>query len=514
MPKADTVRRRRYESPRQNREITSLSTTPSAAAFSSKPLEDRHLLSVFTVTSPNDGPVTAAGQQPGILRQAIFDANNNPGDDTIAFDSSLAGQTITLTEGQLELTDTTGAATITGLGASQLTIDGNHTFQVFYIDSGVTALISGLVIRHGYASDYGGGIRNFGVLTVTDSVLLGNAAGTDGGGIDNRGTLTLSDSTLSENSASWAGGGICNVGTLRATGITLSGNSASFGGGGILSDNGTLTLCNSTAFGNSAGEGGAISAYWGAVTVTNSTLAGNSADTSGGGIYKEESTPGSSLTVNNSIVAGNTIAGSPSDISGPLTANFSLIGESSAATFLAGSDNNIVNQDPVLGPLADNGGPTWTCALLAGSPAIDAGDNSLIPSGAGIDQAGFVRRVDGNADGVARVDMGAFEYLSFLDTTPPNVTLTAVSPTSDTTPSVTVTAVDTGAGVSDERTVYLDVDLNGDGLFTAAGESGYTTATMTGGTVTFDVTSALGVGTYQIRHGPATQSATKASATC
>ena len=84
------------------------------------------------------------------LREAVNYANSLSGADTITFASNLVGQTITLTQGELDLTDTTGKTTITGLGADQLTVSGNNASRVFNIATGVTVDISGLTITKGY----------------------------------------------------------------------------------------------------------------------------------------------------------------------------------------------------------------------------------------------------------------------------------------------------------------------------------------------------------------------------
>jgi len=219
------------------------------------------------------------------LREAVAYANSHVGNDAITFDSSLAGQTITLTDGQLELTDTTGETTIAGFGASKLTISGNSVSRVFFIDCDVTAKISGLTITKGNGScddRSGGGISNLGTLTITASTLSGNSADY-GGGVGNEGTLTITASTLSGNSADY-GGGVGNEGTLTITDSTISGNSADYGGG-ISNNWGTLTITGSTIAGNSADYGGGIGNNWGTLSITGSTLSGNSAGSYGGGIF-------------------------------------------------------------------------------------------------------------------------------------------------------------------------------------------------------------------------------------
>jgi hypothetical protein len=195
----------------------------------------------------------------GSLRQALADAVDG---DTINFDSSLNGQRITLTTGDLLVNKN---VTISGPGANSLAVDANHASRVFYIASGKTVTISGLTITNGSATTYyfGGGIYNdHADLTVSNCTISGNSAdqGVGGGIFNDQGTLTVSSSTLSGNS-SWYGGGISNnwfgggSATVTIANSTLSGNSASYGGG-IYNEDGTLTLSNSTVSGNSAEYGG------------------------------------------------------------------------------------------------------------------------------------------------------------------------------------------------------------------------------------------------------------------
>jgi hypothetical protein len=205
----------------------------------------------------------------------------------------------------------------------------------------------------------GGGIANYGGITVSDSTLAGNSAQGYGGGIYNQGTLTLTNSTLSDNAAvAWfgQGGGIYNLGTLTLTNSTLSGNTAQFDGGGIF-DRGTLLLTNTTLSGNTAGYAGGVDNYGSGVT-----------------------------TLQNSIVGGNTLLSdgtTPSDLGGANVAassSHNLIGPGGSGGLANGVNGNIIVADPAdlkLGPLADNGGPTETIALLPGSPAIDAGSPSV-----------------------------------------------------------------------------------------------------------------------------------------
>jgi hypothetical protein len=179
-----------------------------------------------------------------------------------------------------------------------------------------------------------------------------------------------------------------NRGTAALTNCTVSGNSAGIVGGGMY--NGT--------FGNTTQAATA--------TLTDCTVSGNSAGILGGGVYNSFSSGTS--TLGNTIVAGNTASNSGHDAYGTFTSlGHNLIGETDGSGGWVGSDltGSIASPlNPLLGSLANNGGPTRTMALLPGSPAIDAGNNSLIPSGVTTDQRGFDRIVNGT------VDIGAFEF--------------------------------------------------------------------------------------------------------
>ncbi len=285
------------------------------------------------------------------------------------------------------------------LTLTNCTLSGNSAFQGGGIDcNGGMVAVTSCNISHNSASQAGGGIYNGGTLTVTNSTLSGNSIDEDdnsiGGGIANLGTLTVNNSTLAGNSASEAGGGVANEGTLTVTNSTLSDNSSGSGGG--IFNNSTLTVTNSTIAGNSATfYGGGIYSN-GTLTVTNSTVAGNSAPVDGGGIAA-----GGTLTLANTIVATNS-AETGADLEGAVTSKgYNLIGNSSGGSGFTATD--LLNLNPLLGPLQNNGGPTETMALLSGSPAIAAGNINRIPSGITTDQRGSARVVNGT------VDIGAFE---------------------------------------------------------------------------------------------------------
>jgi hypothetical protein len=332
------------------------------------------------------------------------------GADAIGFDPAGVTGPIVLGGTQLELSlpASTAAVTING-GTAGVTVDGNNASRVFQVDSGVQATLDHLTITHGNVtdtslSDVGGGIlNNGGTLTVSSSTFSANTARFDGGGVANEsGTATVSNSTLSANSASYGfGGGIYNSGILTVTNSTLSANTG--GGGGIYnsdSDTGsaTATVSNSTL---SANSGGGIRNDGGSLTVSNSTITAN--QEAGIEVF------GGTLQLRNTIVAGNHRDSGPEDIDGPVdsSSSYNLVG--SAGATLSGISNglggNLVGAagspiDPRLGPLADNGGPTLTNALLPDSPARGAGSLAFATA---TDQRGFPRTVGGE------IDLGAFQ---------------------------------------------------------------------------------------------------------
>jgi hypothetical protein len=407
------------------------------------------LLSTSAASAATITVINTNDSGPGSLRQALVKANDG---DTVNFDSSLNGQRITLTSGQLNVDKD---VIISGPGAKNLAVDGNAQSRVFSVNPGKTVTIDGLTVANGSSEFYGGGIYNdSAALTVTNCVLSGNSA-YSGGGIRNESanggaTLTVTNSTISGNSAA-GGGGISNLtsggdatlmvtnctisensgdydggdgianyayegdATLTITNSTISGNGSpgSLPGGGVsnLADGGiaTLTITNSTISGNSAGEGGgasneAYNASMATLTITNSTLSGNSAGYHGGGILNDAFNAGFA-----GVETGNTIfdAGSSGEnifnSAGTVTSLGYNVSSDDGGGYLTGLGDQI-NTDPMLGPLQGNGGPTFTHALLQGSPAIDAGDPNFTPPPF-YDQRGpgFDRIANG------RIDVGSFE---------------------------------------------------------------------------------------------------------
>jgi len=324
---------------------------------------------------------------PGSLRDTI---GKSALGNVINFASGLSGN-ITLTNGELAIAQ---ALTILGPGVKTLTVSGNNSSRVFNISSG-TVVISGLTIANGYHDNtvQGGGIANAGNLTVSNCDFVGNHADEDGGAIYN------------------------SVGTLTVVNCTFNGNSASFGNagdvGGAIDNQGTAIILNSTFFNNVSIFGGAIgNETLGTLLITNCTLSGNNGagNAQGGGIYDN----GGHVTIRNTILAGNSAGVGPEYYGlGTLTSGgFNLIGKTNDSTGWVATDlkgSSAVPLNPLLSPLQDNGGPTYTMTPLPGSPAIDAGNSSGLTT----DQRGWQRPYDflgiPNAAGGDGSDIGAVE---------------------------------------------------------------------------------------------------------
>ena len=475
---------------------------------------------VFNVTSNGDNGANT-------LRQAIIDANANAGADTITFDASLSGNTITLTTGEMLISDTVD---IQGLGSANLTIDADAASRVFYIynpsATPIDVTISGLTLDNGMSvvvgdppASSGGAIRVIGENVELDDVnITDSTSGGDGGGlaffgIDNTSSynpvsavLTIQNSTISGNDAEFidagnaiymggCGGGVWAGGIYNVAldNVTLSNNRARCDGGGFFGtyfqDGGDVTIQNSVITGNDTGEiefgnGGGVGfsnySYFEAnATITDTTISGNSAIGEGGGVYAGFLT---TLTISRSTISGNTTAGgggggimlyatnatienstiaenetpgwgggvyalydtevtikettisgntagqdgpgvyayyySTANIVNSIVANngpgadlvndsssgfnvgFSLI-ENEDVADITNLGGNIFGVDPQLGPLQDNGGPTFTMKPASASQAVNAGDPAFAPPPA-TDQRGFDRTV-------GTIDMGSVE---------------------------------------------------------------------------------------------------------
>jgi CSLREA domain-containing protein len=349
----------------------------------------------FTVTRLDD-PVPGACDSDCSLREAVRAVNAGSGGDTIGIPAGRfrltiagAGEDAAAT-GDLDLTR---SVTITGAGARQTVIDGSGIDRVFDVASGVTALIADVTVTGGLVDGGGGGIASAGTLTLLRDTIANNeaiAAGNNaGGGLDSAGILAVTQSTISGNRA-YNGGGINFGGTASITDSTIAGNRA--GGLGSNGDGGGIS-------------GSAVSS----LVLTGSTVADNHAFNgagSGGGIDVPAVTLRSSIAANNRAHETNGSASYVDNCSHAATSNGHNLSDGDDCGLTATGDRQ--DLDPRLGLLQDNGGPTDTEALLAGSPAIDGGDTC-----GALDQRGTTRPRGSSCD------IGPYEFA------PPIVTTTA-----------------------------------------------------------------------------------------
>lgn len=405
--------------------------------------------------TPGDGSCASTPSGLCTLRAAVQEANALAGSDTIALPVGVYTLTVSgrgedlCATGDLDILE---SVTIQGAGTATTIIDANSLDRAFQVFSPAAVTISELTVQAGDSGPglgaSGGGIAmaSGSTLTLEDAALSGNTAGDAGGGIysnggelilrrtrvvankaataagiRNAGSLSVYDSTIADNQATQYGGGILNTGALTLEGVTVSGNTANTNAGGLYLHSadpamGQVTISNSTISGNQAKAymGGGIWVYYQTeLWLTNSTIAGNSAG-QGGGIFNyhqqaARASGGRSMSDNvaqagnihlqNTIVANNTIANcGRSTQTEPIHSLGHNLDSGTTCEFAAPGD--LVGTNPQLGLLQDNGGPTWTRALLPGSPAIDAGDNVNCPA---TDQRGVSRPQGGTCD------IGAYE---------------------------------------------------------------------------------------------------------
>ncbi len=362
-------------------------------------LEDRRVLAMM-VTTLSDAPVSGFGQQIGTLRQAIYDANHTPGADIIDFAADLTG-TIELTVAD-DFTNGASALVV----SSEITIRGNSRgitisqsdavgMRLFRVTAAANLKLENLSLTNGN-------------LHADDGVMPG-ADGQEarGGAIYSQGSVQILNSTFYSNQAVGGNGG-------------PGGKGGSARGGAIYNDAGTLSVANSTFSDNAlqsgnglngapSSRGGAIFSRNGSIIVHNSTITNTTAAGTGRGIFisAEDGTASADIW---STIIGQTEKS-------VFQVEFQAVPASETDQLIITGGNNLIRSqggswqitvstdDPQLGPLQNNGGPTLTHALSAASPAIDMGDN--LP-GLASDQRGLgFARVAGGA-----ADIGAFELQS------------------------------------------------------------------------------------------------------
>ncbi len=423
---------------------------------------------------PGDG-TCGSGAGTCSLRAAVQESNRSSFANTIelppgTYTLSIGGPDEAWAEtGDLDMV---GDVTISGAGAGTTIVEGSGTHRVFDVAPNADVHISDLTVRNGAAlGGNGGGILNNGHLELRGVTVSGSRAKADpgspdgrGGGICNKAHLTAMSLQVTGNTADGRGGGIYNSGFAKLMNATVSGNVTLTDSGGGISNDEKLGLLLCTIEGNHAANGAGIDSIAGEVEITDSTIAGNRADSAGGGIRTSGELEAVNVTIDgnsagttggglalrddgeaelndvtiagnsagrsgggiaggqagsvelsNTIVAANSAAaGGAADCVGSLESHgHNLIQSPAGCTLTGGPGGDQRGVDAKLGPLADNGGPTRTRALLPGSPAIDAGSPAL-PDGkhgacAPADQRGVKRPVDGSGAGKPICDIGAFE---------------------------------------------------------------------------------------------------------
>jgi CSLREA domain-containing protein len=444
----------------QSRRVYLLAGAALIAALSlAAPAPAAHatIVGVTKTADTNDGVCDADCS----LREAVIAANATPGPAVInlpagVYTLTLGGADDTAALGDLDIADDVA---IVGAAASTTVVDGAAHDRVFEILGGRATLI-GVTVRNGdlaiggggggisnragasltlvnsvvsgNSATFGGGIRSSGALAVTSSVISGNSTTQTGGGIANvGGTLAITDSTIVGNDTAGLGGGIYNTGVAAIRNSAIISNTASGadtgGGGGLFNfgvstvNNVVLTVANSTISGNSAAfDGGGLYNILGVTLLSSTTIVNNRADRDangtgdGGGIMRIPDN--GQVFLKQTLLAGNVDSGGQApdcathkgfQQSQLSSQGYNLVQDTAGCDIGGATSGDITGQDPKVGGLRNNGGPTPTHALLAGSPALDAGNPAGCADSQGrplaSDQRGFPRSQGGACD------IGAYE---------------------------------------------------------------------------------------------------------
>jgi uncharacterized repeat protein (TIGR01451 family) len=283
------------------------------------------------------------------------------------------GESIILIDKDARLSGGWDSAFSTQMGMT--TIDGEDARRGIEVEEFARVVVERFAIVNGRGSYHGGGVYNFGDLTLEQCIVRNNR-GDSGGGINNRNILTMNSSSVSSN----------------------EGNT----GGGIYNPSGIVYLNNSTISSNTASSRGSAIHTGGTLLLNNSTISGNHCRYSpgSGGIYND----GGYVTIQNSIIAGNTADDRP-DCNGQIDSlGYNLIGNTLGCTFIP-TTGDLTDIDPSLTLLEDHGGFTLTHGLSPGSVAINAGN----PAGCTDDQGGLLSTDQRGAPRVGVCDIGSYE---------------------------------------------------------------------------------------------------------
>ena len=317
---------------------------------------------------------------------------------------SVAGDVINIAAGTYSPVNVTisKALTLQGAGMNSTILDGSGIGIVINISAGPVSIVD-LKVEDGLSTDFGGGITSWNSnLTLTRVVISGNTGKFGGGVFNKNGDLNMTDCQVQGNAATSNGGGLYieGTGTKTITGSTISGNSSNENGAMFLGLITALSITNSTITDNSCtrltGCQGAFVSANVPVTILNTTITGNHSHNDAAVMVN-----GGTITFKNSIIALNYRGTTIDDCRAPNGSFVSQGHNLRSDTDCGTAATDIFSITPLLGPLQDNGGYTPTIALLAGSPAIDAGTNTGCPA---TDQRGQARPYNGTCD------IGAFEY--------------------------------------------------------------------------------------------------------
>lgn len=398
---------------------------------------------VFT-TLPTGQVTVGNGAASSCTAGALASALASPGVQTILFDCGAAPVSISLSA------SASITANVTIDGNNRVTLDSNNAFRHFSVNNGSKLTLKKLVLTGGNVTGCGGAVRVVSGMLETNNVsMVNNHANGNGGAVcvEAGATALLYQSLLRDNSASGNGGAIYNLGNTETRWSDITNNSAQVNGGGIWNGNytevyGSVIAENSVPWGGTvrgSREGGGIYNI-ATVSVSTSTIANNTASFAGG-IYNKnadlyltgitlagnrasaqigglESSGSGSSNIRNSIIASNSPDNCGSDPAKTIVSQGNNLDSGNQCKFLQASD--LLNTNPLLRPLAFNGGFNRTMALMPASPAIDHADNTYCGM---FDQRGFVgsyddialRQMDGDGNGSIICDMGAFEYTPGTD---------------------------------------------------------------------------------------------------